>query len=463
MEIRAGRDAPVKPLLELALAPFVRFSQVQSSGGLVLIACTVAALAWANSPYAPSYFALWETPVSVGFGGLILSKSLHHWINDGLMAIFFFMVGLEIKREILVGELSSPGQAALPVAAAAGGMAAPALLFALFNHGLPSFAGWGIPMATDIAFALGILSLLGDRIPVSLKVFLAAVAIVDDIGAVLVIAIFYSGDISFVALAVGGGIFAAMVLLNFMGARHPAVYAILGAVLWLAFLKSGVHATVAGVLAAMAIPARTRIGPEDFAAHARRLIDRFESSRASDRPLLANPAQIAALESLEHACRKAGAPLPRLEHGLHPWVAYGIMPLFALANAGVRLGGGTGTILGEPVSLGIMVGLVAGKQAGIFLTCLAMFRLRLASVPAGLGLGQYYGVACLAGIGFTMSIFIADLAFGQAGDLGGQAKVAILAASTVAGILGYLVLLATTRTNGATPAQAAPTRAPDLE
>lgn len=463
MNIQEGRGAPARPLLELALAPFVRFSRVQASGGLVLIACTIAALSWANSPYAPSYFALWETPVSVGFGSLVLSKSLHHWINDGLMAIFFFMVGLEIKREILVGELSSPGQAALPVVAAAGGMAAPALLFALFNHGLPSMAGWGIPMATDIAFALGILSLLGDRVPVGLKVFLAAVAIVDDIGAVLVIAVFYSGDISLAALAAGGGIFAAMALLNFMGARHPAIYAILGLLLWLAFLASGVHATVAGVLAAMAIPARTRIGPEDFTARARRLIDRFEASRTPGRPLLANPARIAALESLEQACRRAGAPLPRLEHGLHPWVAYGIMPLFALANAGVRLGGGTATALGEPVSLGILVGLVAGKQAGIFLACLAMFRLRLASLPAGLGLGPYYGVACLAGIGFTMSIFIADLAFGRTGNLGGQAKVAILAASTLAGILGYLVLRATTRNRGDDPAASVPTRAPDLE
>lgn len=232
-----------------------------------------------------------------------------------------------------------------------------------------------------------------------------------------------------------------------MGARHPAIYAFLGVLLWLAFLKSGVHATVAGVLAAMAIPARTRIAPGDFAAKARRIIDRFEASLASGRPLLANTAQLAALEELEHACHKAGAPLPRLEHGLHPWVAYAVMPLFALANAGVSFGGGAGATLGEPVSLGIILGLVVGKQVGIFLACLAMFRLGVAALPQGLRLRHYYGVSCLAGIGFTMSIFIAGLAFGGQGDLGDQSKVAILAASTVAGILGYAVLRANGRSD----------------
>lgn len=433
-------DVTPVPLLEQALAPFKRFSRVEASGGLVLIGCTVLALLWANSRFAPAYFALWETPVTVGFGGMVLSKSLLHWVNDGLMAIFFFTVGLEIKREVLVGELGSPGQALLPVAAAVGGMAVPALLYASCNSGLPTLAGWGIPMATDIAFALGILSLLGDRVPVSLKVFLAAVAIVDDIGAVLVIALFYSGDISFFALALGGAMFAAMLAFNALGARHPAFYLLLGTVLWLAFLKSGVHATVAGVLAAMAIPARTRIASDVFAARARQLLGCFEASREPDQPLLANKTMLAALESLEDACHKAGPPLPRIEHGLHPWVAYGIMPLFALANAGVPLTGQAGASLGEPLSLGIFLGLVVGKQAGIFLACWGMFRMGLAAMPAGLRLRHYYGAACLAGIGFTMSIFIAGLAFGDQGDFDGQAKVAILAASTVAGLFGFLVL-----------------------
>jgi Na+:H+ antiporter, NhaA family len=437
----ASADPYSQPtLLELALAPFKRFSQIEASGGLVLIGCTLVALLWANSPYAPSYFALWETPVTVGFGDMVLTKSLLHWINDGLMAVFFFMVGLEIKREVLVGDLASPGLALLPVAAAVGGMVVPACLYAFLNHGEVSLSGWGIPMATDIAFALGILSLLGDRVPANLKVFLAAVAIVDDIGAVLVIALFYSGDISLVALAVGGAMFLAMLAVNVMGARHPGFYLVLGAILWLAFLKSGVHATVAGVLAAMAIPARTRMAADVFLAKAGRYLRCFETAMDPEQSLLANKAQIAALEGLEGACHKAGAPLPRIEHGLHPWVAYGIMPLFALANAGVPLTGSAGSGLVAPVSLGIFLGLILGKQVGIVAACWGMFRLGLASMPAGLRLRQYYGVACLAGIGFTMSIFIAGLAFGEQGPLDGMAKVAILATSTVAGLWGYLVL-----------------------
>lgn len=435
-----GRDRTPIPFIEQALAPFVRFSRVEASGGLVLIACTVAALVWANSPYAASYHALWETPVTVGFGDMVLSKTLLHWINDGLMAVFFFMVGLEIKREILVGELNTVRQAALPVAAAIGGMLVPAAIFAALNAGEPSQSGWGVPMATDIAFALGILSLLGNRIPASLKVFLAAVAIVDDIGAVLVIAIFYSGDLSLFSLAVGGAMFAAMLAANLAGVRHPAVYTILGAILWLAFLKSGVHATIAGVLAAMTIPARTRIAGDAFAAKTRRLLGCFERASGSGRPLLADTAQIAALEEIETACRKAGAPLPRIEHALHPYVAYAIMPLFALANAGVGISGEAVKALGEPVSLGIILGLVVGKQAGIFAACLAMFGLGLATVPRGTKLGHYYGLSCLAGIGFTMSIFIAGLAFGDQNGLDATAKLAVLAASTLAGGFGYVVL-----------------------
>ena len=433
-------DSRPIPLLEQALSPFRRFSHIQASGGLVLIACTCIALIWANSPLAPAYFALWETPVSFGFGDMALSKTLLHWINDGLMAVFFFMVGLEIKREVLVGELNTVGQAVLPVAAAVGGMIAPALLYALVNQGQPTMAGWGVPMATDIAFALGILSLLGNRVPVGLKVFLAAVAIVDDIGAVLVIALFYSGDISFISLVVGGGLFAAMLIANAVGARHPAVYTILGTIMWLAFLKSGVHATVAGVLAAMTIPARTRIPAGAFLHKARRLLDCFAASMAPGQVLLANKTMQGALEDLETACSRASAPLPRIEHALHPWVSYGIMPLFALANAGVVLTGQAGATLAEPVSLGIFLGLFIGKQVGIFLACFAMFRLGLAALPNDLRLAHYYGASVLAGIGFTMSIFIAGLAFGGQPAIEAQAKVAILVTSTLAGALGYAIL-----------------------
>jgi NhaA family Na+:H+ antiporter len=440
MENQAHNASRPLPLVEQALAPFRRFSHIQASGGIVLIACTVIALLWANSPLAPSYFALWETPVTVGFGDAVLSKTLLHWINDGLMAVFFFMVGLEIKREALVGELNSPVQAVLPVAAAVGGMVVPALLYVLFNHDQPTMAGWGVPMATDIAFALGILSLLGNRVPVGLKVFLAAVAIVDDIGAVLVIALFYSGDISLFSLLLGGAMFVAMFGLNLAGARHPAVYALCGAVLWLAFLKSGVHATVAGVLAAMTIPARTRIPAGAFLRKARRLLDCFAASMEPGQRLLANKTMQGTLESLEAACLRASAPLPRMEHALHPWVAYAVMPLFALANAGVPLTGQAGQALVEPVSLGIFLGLFIGKQLGIFLTCYGMFRLGLAALPEGLRLRHYYGASILAGIGFTMSIFIAGLAFGETGAVAAKAKVAILVTSALAGALGFAVL-----------------------
>ena len=426
------------PLWEQALAPFLRFSQVEASGGLVLMACTVVALVWANSPLSASYFALWDTPVAVSFGPAGLSKTLSHWINDGLMAVFFFMVGLEIKREILVGELNSPGQAVLPVVAALGGMLVPALLFALLNQGGAAQAGWGIPMATDIAFALGVLSLLGDRVPPGLKIFLAAVAIVDDIGAVLVIAIWYSGAISLTALAVGGVIFCAMLAVNAAGARHPAIYALGGLALWLAFLSSGVHATVAGVLAAMAVPARVRIPARTFAALARQSLDRFEAARGRD--IRTNSGRLEALDDLRSARLLATTPLQRIEHALHPLVAYGIMPLFALANAGVALSGPAGAALAEPVSLGIVLGLFAGKQVGVFLACWAMFRLAGAARPAGIRLVHYYGAACLAGIGFTMSIFISGLAFAGQGELEAKAKVAVLVASALAGGLGYLVL-----------------------
>lgn len=429
---------PRRPLWDQALAPFVRFSRVEAAGGLVLVASALCALIWANSPWAGSYFALWETPVGLNFGGAALSKTLGHWINDGLMAVFFFMVGLEIKREILAGELNSLGQAVVPIVAALGGMAVPAAIFAILNQGTPAQAGWGIPMATDIAFALGVLSLLGDRTPAGLKVFLAAVAIVDDIGAVLVIAIWYSGTISLTCLTVGAAIFVVMLGLNLVGARHPAIYALLGAVMWLAFLSSGVHATVAGVLAAMAVPARTRIPARIFAVWARRSLERFEA--APGRGIRVSRDRLAALDDLDTARLLATTPLQRIEHALHPYVAFGIMPLFALANAGVALTGSAGLSLGEPVSLGIVLGLVVGKQVGVFFPCWAMFRLGAAEKGAGLDLAHYYGAACLAGIGFTMSIFISGLAFAGHGDLEAQAKVAVLAASALAGGLGYFVL-----------------------
>jgi len=424
-------------LWEQALVPFVRFSQVESSGGLLLVASAVVALLWANSPWAGSYVALWATPVTLQIGGTSLALSLGHWINDGLMVVFFFMVGLEIKREILVGELNSLRQALLPVVAAVGGMAVPALLFLFLTRGTPGQVGWGIPMATDIAFALGILSLLGSRVPTGLKVFLAAVAIVDDIGAVLMIALFYSGDISFFWLGTAGGIFCFMLLLNVVGARHPVFYALCGVALWLAFLGSGVHATVAGVLAAMAIPARPRIPSGDFLARARNHLERFAASPQDD--IRVDREKQAAIDGMRKVGLLATTPLQRIEQALHPYVAYGVMPLFALANAGVRLSGPAGAFV-DPVSLGVLLGLVVGKQIGVFLASFTMFRLGLSALPAGTRLIHFYGVSCLAGIGFTMSIFMAALAFAGQPVFETEAKVAILAASTVAGLLGYTIL-----------------------
>jgi len=444
----ASDDASGRPLIEHAMAPFVRFSRLSASGGIVLAACAAIALYLANSGYADAYFSLWETPFSVGFGDLALSKPLILWINDGLMAVFFFLVGLEIKREILAGELSGAREAFLPIAAAVGGMVVPAGVYMYFNHGLESASGWGTPMATDIAFALGALSLLGSRVPPTLKVFLAAVAIVDDIGAVLVIAIFYSSGVSMTMLGLGFAVFALMVAANLAGARSPLVYLPLGALMWLFFLKSGVHATVAGVLAAMTIPASVRIRAGDFVRRAKSLLDRFEnaaisgigSARAGRRGPLCDKVQSAALEELEEACGKANAPLQRIEHGLQPWTAFVIMPVFALANAGVVLDGSLGDVLAAPEAMGIFLGLVIGKQIGVFGACYALFKLKLAGMGSGLRLSHYYGAACLAGVGFTMSIFIAGLAFEDGGELHRQAKIGVLAASAVSALAGIAVL-----------------------
>lgn len=433
-------------LWEQALVPFVRFSQVESSGGLLLVVSAVIALVWANSPWAASYTTLWATPVTLQIGATSLALSLGHWINDGFMVIFFFTVGLEIKREILVGELNSLRQAMLPVVAAVGGMAVPAAIYLLLTRGTPGQVGWGIPMATDIAFALGILSLLGSRVPAGLKVFLAAVAIVDDIGAVLMIALFYSGDISVFWLGTAGVIFCLMLLLNAIGARHPVFYALCGIGLWLAFLGSGVHATVAGVLAAMAIPARPRIPSGDFLDRVREHLAHFEADPEAD--IRVDRQKQAAIYDMRTAGLLATTPLQRIEHALHPYVAYGIMPLFALANAGVSLSGPVGAAFIDPVFLGVFIGLVLGKQIGVFLACAVMFRLGLSSPPAGTRPVHFYGVSCLAGIGFTMSIFMAGLAFGGQSVFEVEAKVAILTASTLAGLIGYTVLRLAPYTSG---------------
>lgn len=436
------RPQPYTPIEKLIL-PFERFLQRESSSGILLIITTILALIWANSPWQHGYHEIWETTVTIGFGEFVLSKSLHHWINDGLMSIFFFVVGLEIKREFLVGELSTFRQALLPIAAAIGGMVFPALGYVIFNHDVPeNMNGWGIPMATDIAFALGVLTLLGKRVPFSLKIFLTALAIVDDIGAVLVIAIFYTSKLSIISLVIGFISFGFMIFANRLGVKKPVVYALFGLVLWVAFLKSGVHATVAGVLGAFAIPVRTRINTETFMNQVQEFLKQFSMAGDKGPDIILNDSQRGSIEEIETYCEYVESPLQRLEHTLHPWVAFLIIPIFALANAGVTISGDFFAALQHPIALGIMAGLFFGKQVGImFLTWLSI-KLKICVKPEGAKWMHIYGVCCLAGMGFTMSLFIANLAFPTHPEYLDLSKIGILVASLAAGILGTIVLMA---------------------
>jgi NhaA family Na+:H+ antiporter len=438
--VKSARALDSKTPIERFVRPFQEFAKLQSSGGVILIGCIVVALVWANSPWAASYFHLWHTNLTFGFAGSALSESLHFWINDGLMAVFFLLVGLEIKRESLVGELASFQRAALPIAAALGGMLVPVGFYLLFNHGSDGAAGWSVPMATDIAFALGVLALLGNRVPASLRIFLAAFAIADDIGAVLVIALFYAETISGIHLAVAGICFAALITLNRAGARHPIWYAILGTALWIAFLKSGIHATVAGVLLAMTIPARQRIDSRAFLARSEGILTEFRDANAAGERMLTSARKSAALHALARDCERVESPMMRFEHALGPWVNYVIMPVFALANAGVALETGASNALVGPVGIGILCGLVFGKPIGITFFSWLTTQLGFAALPTGISWRHILGAGALGGIGFTMSIFIANLAFGSA-PLLETAKVAILAASLLSGIGGAIILL----------------------
>lgn len=436
----AGSAAP--PLIERVLRPFAQFAHTASSGGIVLLVCTAVALVWANSPWAASYHHLWELEIGLDAGPFAFRSTLHHFINDGLMVVFFFLVGLEIKREALIGELASFRRAALPAAAALGGMIVPAAIYAALNLGGPGSAGWGIPMATDIAFALGVLALLGDRVPSGLKVFLAALAIVDDIGAVLVIAVFYTDKVDWAALGLAGFLLLLAVVANLSGIRRPWAYALIGLALWGAVLASGVHATIAGVLLAMTIPSRTRINEDEFLLGARRSVDAFERACGPETNVLTNQEQQEALLTLETLCEQTQAPLQTTERKLHGIVAFGVMPLFALANAGVPLTGGEGgAALSSPVTLGVLLGLVIGKPLGITLFSWAAVRAGLAELPGGVTWRLIHGAAWLGGIGFTMSLFVAGLAFTEAPDLLTEAKLGVLMASLAAGLGGALLLL----------------------
>ena len=465
MKAETSITRPLSPVpIERLTRTFHRFEQIEGFSGIVLLAAALLGLMLANSRWAETYSSYLDQHVIFSFGSVLnLDLPLSLWINDGLMAIFFFVVGLEIKREVLIGELSSPRKAALPFLAALGGMIVPAAIYLLFNTGRPGQAGWGIPMATDIAFALGMLALLGRRVPVSLKIFLTALAIVDDLGAVLVIAIFYTQTINWQALALAGVALALLLLYNRLGGRNLLVYSLLGFIVWADFFFSGVHATVAGVLAAMTIPVRTRIDAQSFLEWGRSLLCWFERSGAHGRRELITAEQRLAVYELEKACEQVETPLHRLENMLHPWVAYLIMPIFAFANAGVTLGAETVRNLGSAVGLGILAGLVVGKFIGIFTATFLAVRLRLATLPSHVRWSHIIGVAVLGGMGFTMSLFIASLAFGDghAAALAAPAKLAspalfgasldvamhdvsklaILLASLISGVLGSLLLL----------------------
>ncbi len=421
--------------------PMKRFIGNNTTSGIILFASAALAMALSNSPWAEEFHHLWEIKFTIGFGNALLSKTLHHWINDGLMAVFFFVVGLELKRELIAGELREPRKALLPLAAAAGGMVFPALIYLFLNRNGEAANGWGIPMATDIAFALGVLYLLGDRVPSSLKVFLTALAIADDLGAVLVIAIFYTDTINLLNLATGAVFMALLISGNLFGVRHTLFYAILGiGGLWLAFLMSGVHATIAAVLAAFTIPASVKLNEEEYQQHLGSLMTQFRQSPATGNRLISEE-QLKILESISHVSHDALTPLQKLEHAMHPLVAFIIMPIFALSNAGVTLEGDVVGQLFSPIALGIFFGLLAGKTIGISGLVWLLKALRLVSLPDGMTMRHVLAVGLLAAIGFTMSLFIAGLAFTDA-SLVTQAKLGILAASLVASVGGYLILKA---------------------
>lgn len=422
------------PLFAAVVRPIQAFLHTEAAGGVVLLGCAVLALALANSPLSGGYRAILAAPLALRAGPLGISFTLAELVNDGLMTVFFFVVGMEIKRELAIGELRTLRQALLPLVGALGGMIVPAAVFLAFNGGTPAAAGWGVPMATDIAFCVGVLTLLRSRVPYALVVFVTALAIFDDLGGILVIALFYGRGLEPAWLALAGGATAVLVLMGRASTRSPVLYAGVGAVLWLALHHGGIHATVAGVITGLAIPARARRAPRsvlrDLAAHADRLLRTPEDEELDG----------AAVAELEERLEELEAPLTRLVGALHPWVAFGIMPVFALANAGVDLRALEPAQLAGPVAVGTALALFIGKQVGIFASTWLAVRAGLAPMPGGASAAKLLGVSAVAGIGFTVALFIAGLAFAGSPQLLDEAKVGILGGSLVAGLAGAAVL-----------------------
>jgi len=424
------------------LLPIKNFIEKKTSVGILLIVAATLAMIVANSPLAEGYHNFWKQYIHIGFEDFVIKKNLLHWINDGLMSMFFFLVGLELKRELMHGELASFRGAMLPVAAAIGGMLVPALIFYMFTQGTDATAGWGIPMATDIAFALGILYLLGDKVPLSLKVFLTAIAIVDDLGAVLVIALFYTSEISENNLAMGAFFLLILFGANRLGIRNTIFYAVMGiGGLWLAILLSGVHATIAAVLAAFTIPTSKRINTSLFLRKVGLLSSEIKLLRLRSKVKTAKDDEMISttIEKFSRLTEDATPPLQRLEHALHPFVSFIVLPLFAFANAGVTIDAEAFSYFQSPVTLGVIFGLIFGKITGIFLFARLMVLFKVCSLPKGISWKHVFGLGFLAAIGFTMSLFITDLAYDSA-IYETQAKMGILSASVLAGIFGYFYL-----------------------
>jgi NhaA family Na+:H+ antiporter len=431
-------------LPRLIVRPLQEFLQTETAGGIVLLVAAAFALVWANVPAGSTYADFWGAHLRLDLNVIALNESLQQWVNDGLMAIFFYVVGLEIKREALVGELADRRKAALPVAAAFGGMLVPALIYLAMNAGGAGEHGWGIPMATDIAFAVGVVALAGPRVPTSLKVFLLALAIVDDIGAIVVIAIFYSGGISFGWLAAAAGLFLLVIVLGRVGVRPVVVYLTVGVVAWLAVFESGVHATIAGVVLGLLTPMHPFAERLDFPDAAEELVQQYADGRRQggrDGAELAS----AALSDLEDLARDNQPVLDRIEHALHPWTSYLIIPIFALANAGIVI---DATSLRHaahsPITIGVVLGLVIGKPVGVLAAAWLATRAGLAALPDHVGWSQIAAVALIAGIGFTVSLFVSALAFGDQ-QFVAEGKLGILCASVVMGAVGYAALRFVTR------------------
>lgn len=433
--------APWERAFEKISTPFEQFLHHQTTTGLVLMFMTVVALILANSPLTEQYAHFFHTSLVVSLGGFEINHTIHHWINDGLMALFFFVIGLEIKREVLIGELSDIRNAILPILAAIGGVVAPALIYYQINAGLPGENGWGIPMATDIAFAISALVLLGKRVPVALVTFLVALAIVDDLMAVTVIALFYTDQIHIMPLLISFVFFGVLLMFNKFGIHKPLPYFIIGGLMWVSMLESGVHATIAGILTALAIPAKPKYDPRFIPDHMKKLVDDFNQYPIKDDFQLCER-QKAVLNNMTETVHYVQSPLNRLEHDFHLPVSLIVIPLFALANAGIAIDfSGIGEMVLQPVTLGIISGLVLGKVIGIAGVSFIAIKIGIAKLPTNTSMSQLFGVSFLGGIGFTMSIFIAELAW-MDGDptLLLEAKTGILIASLFAGVVGFMWL-----------------------